>query len=94
MWSRLIGQHELAAAENKHFLLGNFFNYEYQERHDVESHVTAIELTASQLKDFGAPVSDEQVITKIITITKSARYHHHPTRLLLPGKIWMTRRKP
>ena len=65
MWSRLIGQHELAAAENEHFLLRNFFNYEYQEGHDVKGHVTAIELMAIKLKE--APLSDEQVITKIIS---------------------------
>ena len=56
---------EQTAAENKMFLLQQFLNYQYKEGHDISSHVTAIELMASQLRDVRSPVSDDQVITKI-----------------------------
>jgi hypothetical protein len=65
MWKRVISQFEQSAAENKIFLLQQLLNYQYKEGHDISSHVTAIELMASQLRDVRSPVSDDQVITKI-----------------------------
>jgi hypothetical protein len=52
-----------------------FLNYQYKEGHDISSHVTAIELMASQLQDVGSPVSDVQVITKVVS-TLPPSYHH------------------
>ena len=65
MWKRVISQFEQSAAENKIFLLQQLLNYQYKEGQDISSHVTAIELMASQLRDVRSPVSDDQVITKI-----------------------------
>lgn len=60
MWKRLVSQYELSSQENKHLLLHKFMSYEYEEGHDVLSHITAIEALASQLA-----VPDAQIVTKI-----------------------------
>lgn len=38
-------------------LVSNFFNYEYQEGHDVSGHITVIELLGNELNDIGSPIS-------------------------------------
>ena len=75
MWARLCCQFEMVAAENKHILLQRFFEYPYQQEHDVLAHITAIESMACQLRDVGAEISEDQTISKIIcTLPPSFRH--------------------
>lgn len=66
MWDRLVSQFEQAASENKYFLQQRFFNYSFQQDHDVMSHITEIETLAYQLSDLGEPQTDLKIITKIL----------------------------
>jgi hypothetical protein len=66
MWNRLSAQHLQDAAENQHALQHRFYEYQYQPGHDIMSHITEIETMASRLSDVGAPMSDIQIMTKII----------------------------
>jgi hypothetical protein len=66
MWNRLSAQHLQDAAENQHALQHRFYKYQYQPGHDIMSHITEIETMASRLSDVGAPMSDIQIMTKII----------------------------
>ncbi|KZS10312.1 Uncharacterized protein APZ42_025252 [Daphnia magna] len=75
MWVRLTTQHAQNAAENKHLLMQQFFEYKYHPEHSVMSHISAIELLASQLKDLNEPVTEAQVITKIL-VTLPPSYRH------------------
>lgn len=43
-----------------------FFEYKYQPEHNVVSHISAIELLVSQLKDLDEPVTEAQVLIKIL----------------------------
>jgi hypothetical protein len=75
MWVRLTTQHAQNAAENKHLLMQQFFEYKYHPDHSVMSHISAIELLASQLKDLNEPVTEAQVMTKIlVTLPPSFRH--------------------
>lgn len=75
MWTRLTSQHLQCAAENKHLLQKQFFDYKYKPDHDIMSHITAVECMANTLSDLDAPVSDLQVMTKI-TCTLPPSYRH------------------
>ena len=66
MWVRLSAQHLQNAGENQHILQQRFFEYQIQPDHDIMSHITEIETMAIQLNDVGAPVTDLQIMTKII----------------------------
>ena len=66
MWTRLSSQYIRSAAENQHVLQQAFFEYQFQPSHDVMTHITEIELMATQLEDIGAPVTAIQVMSKII----------------------------
>lgn len=66
MWARLTGQYEQATQENKYMINRRFYDYVYQPDHDVTSHVTAIEALANQLSDLGSPVTELNLVTKII----------------------------
>ena len=66
MWNRLSAQHLQDAAENQHALQHRFYEYQYQPGHDIMSHITEIETMASRLSDVGAPMSDIQIMTKIV----------------------------
>ena len=74
MWVRLTTQHAQNAAENKHLLMQQFFEYKYHPEHSVMSHISAIELLASQLEDFNEPV-EALVMTKIL-VTLPPSYRH------------------
>ena len=74
MWKRLAAQHEQTAEEFQYHLLQSFFDYKYQKSHNVMDHITAIETLAAQLADIGSPLSEQDVITKIIcTLPPSLR---------------------
>ena len=75
MWKRLVNQYEQHAAENKHLLQQQFFEYCYQKGNDIMTHITAIETLATRLKDLGVTVDDDQIITKIVcTLPPSFRF--------------------
>ena len=66
MWLRISAQHLKNAADNQHALEQRFFEYRFQPEHDVMSHITEIETIANQLRDINAPVTESQIMTKII----------------------------
>ncbi|KZR99015.1 Uncharacterized protein APZ42_005303, partial [Daphnia magna] len=70
IWVRLTTQHAQNAAENKHLLMQQFFEYKYHPEHSVMSHISAIELLASQLKDLNEPVTEAQRLLKEENVTK------------------------
>ena len=75
MWKRLVNQYEQHAAENKHLLQQQFFEYCYQKGNDIMTHITAIETLATRLKDLGVTVDDNKIITKIVcTLPPSFRF--------------------
>ena len=55
--------------------MARFFDYRYQPGHNVMAHVSAIEQIATHLKDLGSPVSDVQVMSKIL-LTRPPSYRH------------------
>jgi hypothetical protein len=75
MWLRLTSQYEQTAAENKYFLQQRFYEYKFQDGHDISSHVTAVEAFANQLIDLGVNIDEMQVVMKIIcTLPPSFRH--------------------
>ncbi len=66
MWTRLSAQHLRNAVENQHVLQQKFFEYQYQPEHDIMAHITEVETMASMLSDVEAPVSEIQIMTKIL----------------------------
>ena len=66
MWVRLTNQHEQATSEYKHMVQQKFFEYRFQQGNDIMNHITDIETMANQLSDLGVPVSELQIVTKII----------------------------
>ena len=67
MWVRLSAQHLTNSVENQHVMQQRFFEYLFKPENDMLTHITEIELMASQLTDVGAPVTAVQIITKIIS---------------------------
>ena len=75
MWSRIQTEYAQAVADNEHLLMAKFFEYKYQAGHSVMAHVAAIEQLAAHLKDLQAPVSEVQVMSKILlTLPPSFRH--------------------
>lgn len=72
MWSRLKTQFELVSQENKHLLMAKFMGYEYGTGNKIMDHITAVETLATQLTDLGSPISEEQIITKIVMTLPSS----------------------
>ena len=67
MWLRISTQHLKNAADNQHALEQRFFEYRFHPEHDVMHHITEIETIANQLRDINAPVTESQIMTKIIS---------------------------
>jgi hypothetical protein len=71
---RLTSKHLKNAAENKYVAMQRFYDYKFQAGHDAIRHISAIENPAEQLSNIGQPISEAQLITKIIcTIPPSYR---------------------
>jgi hypothetical protein len=66
MWQRMSTQHLKNAADNQHALEQRFFEHRFHPEHDVMYHITEIETIANQLRDINAPVTESQIMTKII----------------------------
>ncbi len=62
----IFAQHEQTVEEFQYHLLKNFFDYKYQNNHNVMDHISAIETLAAHLADIGIPLSEQLIITKII----------------------------
>src|SRR5262249_50571636 len=66
MWKKLTVLYEQNSSENKHILHQRFFDYTYQPGDDIAAHISKIEMMANQLTDLKEPVSESQIITKVI----------------------------
>ena len=75
MWSRIQTEYAQVMADNEHLITAKFFDYKYQFGHSVMAHVAAIEQIAAQLKDLNAPMSDVQIMSKIL-LTLPPSYRH------------------
>ena len=75
MWARIQTEYVQIAADNEHLVMTRFFNYKYQQGNTIMAHIAAIEQMASQLRDLQAPVSDVQVMSKIL-LTLPPSYRH------------------
>lgn len=73
MWSRILTVHAQVVADNEHLATAKFFNYKYQP--GVMSHVAAIEQMGAHLKELNGPISEIQVMSKILQ-TLPPSYRH------------------
>lgn len=74
IWVRLTSKHLKNSAENKYVVMQSFYNYKFQAGHDAIRHISAIENPAERISNIGQPISEAQLITKIIcTIPPSYR---------------------
>ena len=75
MWTRIQTEFAQAIADNAHLMTTRFFEYKYRQGNSVMSHVAAIEQMAAHLKNLNAPISDVQVMSKILhTLPPSYRH--------------------
>ena len=66
MWSRIRTEFAQAMADNAHLMTTRFFDYKYEQGNSVMTHVGKIEQMAAHLKNLNAPISDVQVMSKIL----------------------------
>jgi hypothetical protein len=66
MWDRLLLQFAQAAAANANLLLEKFFDYKYDKDHNVLSHITRLSSLAEELRNLNSPVTDQQLIMRIL----------------------------
>lgn len=74
MWTTLSSNHLEQSEDNQHDLASRFFEYRYQPGNDVKTHIADIKGLAHQLKDAGEPVSDKQLVAKIVC-TLPPKFH-------------------
>lgn len=67
MWDRLILQYAQAAAINANLVTAKFFDYRYNPAHRVMDHITKFTNMAEELRNLQAPVTEQQVIVRIIS---------------------------
>lgn len=67
IWEKLTAQYLQNASASTHVLQASFFNYQYVSEHNMMTHITAIENLAQQLEDLGQPMSESQIMTKIVS---------------------------
>ena len=75
MWTRIQTEYAQVMADNEHLITAKFFAYKYVPGHSVMAHVAAIQQMAAHLKDLNAPISDVQVMSKIL-LTLPPSYRH------------------
>ena len=66
MWSKLCSIHQHKSAENVYMIHAEFYDYKMTKGDSIKSHFNRIEHMAGVLKDLGEPLTDTQVITKIL----------------------------
>lgn len=84
MYERIKNQHARTAADNRLILLQQFTEYKFQSNHNVTSHVTAIELLWSRLKEIGENIPESQVMSKILSTLPTSYRHFYTTWNNLP----------
>ena len=75
MWERLVCIHEQVSAESMFMLIQQFIDYKYNKGDSVVAHIAKIEMMAQNLEDIGQKMSEEQIISKLITSLPS-EYRH------------------
>ena len=75
MWERLVSIHEQVSAKSIFTLIQQFVDYKYNKGDSVATHVAKIETMAQNLEDIGQKMSEEQIISKLITSLPS-EYRH------------------
>ena len=75
MWERLVSIHEQVSSESKFMLIQQFVDYKYNKGDSIAAHVAKIETMAQSLEDVGQKMSEEQIISKLITSLPS-EYRH------------------
>jgi len=66
MWNKLRSLHQLKSAENIYMVTTDFYDYRMSKSDTIKTHINNIVQKASILKDLGQPLSDSQIITKIL----------------------------
>ena len=67
MWERLVCIHEQVSAESMFMLIQQFVVYKFDKGDNIATHVDKIEMMAQNLEDIGQKMSEEQIISKLIT---------------------------
>jgi hypothetical protein len=75
MWERLVSIHEQVSEESMFMLIQQFVDYKFCKRDSIATHVAKIEMMAQNLEDIGQPMSENQIISKMITSLPS-EYRH------------------
>ena len=75
MWTRMWTQYLQWTADHKHLLHREFLSLDYKPEDDIMTHVKNIETMASQLRDLGVHLSDNEIIEKIVcTLPESFKH--------------------
>ena len=83
MWTRLTVQFQQNAAESKHILCNQFYQYSFEPGNTVMGHISAIEGMGIQLRDLGVEVGHTQLMSKILlTLPHSFKGFHSAWNLL------------
>jgi hypothetical protein len=75
MWERLVSIHEQISAESVFMLIQQFANYIYCKGDSVAAHVAKVETMAQNLEDIGQKMTEDNIISKLITSLPS-EYRH------------------
>lgn len=67
IWTKLAAEYLQNASANTHVLHARFFHYQYVKGNNMMSHITAVEGLAQQLEDLGSPITQSQIMTKIVS---------------------------
>ena len=75
MWERLVSIHEQVSKESMFMMIQQFIDYKYCKGDNIASYVAKIEMMVQNLEDIGQKMSENQIISKIITSLPS-EYRH------------------
>ena len=66
MWTRIKEWHAEYVSLEKYTIMQNFFDYHYQQGFTMEQHIGHIQQLVDQLSDIGHPISEFQIIAKLL----------------------------
>lgn len=75
LWERLVSIHEQVSTESIFMLIQQFVDYKFAKGDSIATHVAKIEMMAQNLEDIGQPMSENQIISKLITSLPSEYKH-------------------